>query len=53
MQPDARRREAEPLDSAVGRVDLAQDEAELLGSVDVVRDRRAVDVGTGSRGYGG
>ena len=44
MQPSPFRRQAEPLDAAVVRVDLALDEPELLGAVDVVGDRRAVDV---------
>jgi len=37
-------REAEPLDAAIVRIGLALHEAELLGAVDVVGDRRAVDV---------
>jgi hypothetical protein len=38
-------RQAQPLHAAVVGIDLARDEAELLGAVDVIRDRRAVDVG--------
>jgi hypothetical protein len=44
VQADAFGREPQPLDAAIVRVDLALHEAELLGPVDVIRDRGSVHV---------
>jgi hypothetical protein len=47
LQALALRRQPQSLDAPVVGVDLASHEAELLGPVDVIRDRGAVDVGSG------
>jgi len=44
VQPASLRRQAKPLDATVVTVDLAANEPQLLGTVDVVGDCRAVDV---------